>query len=908
MKAILPWVLLTSIPALISADFIIADLKHQKKRSVDGHPTKQVKELEIYSFKVDCKITSRFARNVVTSRVVNRANESKEALFDVQLPKTAFIANFSMIIDGVVYVGVVKEKEVAKQQYQQAVARGQTAGLVKVTGRKMEKFKVSVNIAAAKKVTFELVYEELLKRKLGKYEMVIRVKPEQLVQHFQIDVHLFEPQGIAFLDVNATFLTNDLMPIVKKTLTGKKAHISFTPTLDQQSACTSCQNTGLDGDFIMTYDVDRDLSAGNIAIVNGYFVHHFGPANLPRVPKNVVFVIDQSGSMMFTKMFQTKEALHKILDDLNTEDNFAFISFSSSFRKWKNSLIRATTANVVEAHKYVSELHAGGGTNINDPLLEAAKLLDDAHNLGQVPERSVSMIILLTDGDPNSGESNPTKIQSNVKYAINNKYNLYCLGFGYDVKYSFLEKMSIENSGIARRIYEDSDAALQLQGFYNEVANPLLLNVELQYSQNAVSDVTRSTFKQYYDGSEIVVAGRIADNDLDMFVADIRAQDANSNITMTYEVSMSEVDNITQQQQYIFGDFTERMWAYLTIQQLLQQRISVGSEEKKLLTDRARELALKYNFVTPLTSMIVTKPEEQMDQGEFLAEKPVEGDRPHQAQKYHSPSHSRISGSYHSTSGSYHSTSVDSDPHFLIAMRPPNDAVCFNIDEKPGVILNLVTDPVTGFVVNGELIGDKKTENNKKVNTYFGKFGLVYNKMELRMEITTQEIKLFHGADITRFPWSATATSTHAGFAITINKERNLIVTMGVDVTFVILLHRVWKNHPLHQDFLGFYTLDNHRFSSQTLGLLGQFYHPIDAEVFNIRPGFDQGKVDATMFVKGHKLTVTRGNQKDYRLDPKHGTDVPCWFVHNSGKGFIDGNHTDYIVSTLFDPINIKPV
>ncbi|XP_042195608.1 inter-alpha-trypsin inhibitor heavy chain H3-like [Callorhinchus milii] len=247
MKAILPWVLLTSIPALISADFIIADLKHQKKRSVDGHPTKQVKELEIYSFKVDCKITSRFARNVVTSRVVNRANESKEALFDVQLPKTAFIANFSMIIDGVVYVGVVKEKEVAKQQYQQAVARGQTAGLVKVTGRKMEKFKVSVNIAAAKKVTFELVYEELLKRKLGKYEMVIRVKPEQLVQHFQIDVHLFEPQGIAFLDVNATFLTNDLMPIVKKTLTGKKAHISFTPTLDQQSACTSCQNTGPHG-------------------------------------------------------------------------------------------------------------------------------------------------------------------------------------------------------------------------------------------------------------------------------------------------------------------------------------------------------------------------------------------------------------------------------------------------------------------------------------------------------------------------------------------------------------------------------------------------------------------------------------------------------------------------------------
>ena len=61
------------------------------------------------------------------------------------------------------------------------------------------------------------------------------------------------------------------------------------------------------------------------------------------------------------------------------------------------------------------------------------------------------------------GETNPTIIQNNVREAINGQYSLFCLGFGCDVNYPFLEKMALDNGGLARRIYEDSDSALQLQ-------------------------------------------------------------------------------------------------------------------------------------------------------------------------------------------------------------------------------------------------------------------------------------------------------------------------------------------------------------------------------------------------------------------------------------------------------------
>ncbi|XP_072928821.1 inter-alpha-trypsin inhibitor heavy chain H3-like [Hemitrygon akajei] len=903
MKTMLSYLLLMSIPVLISSELILTESEHHKK-STNSNGIKPLRELEIYSMKIDSKVTSRFAHNMIISRVVNRANVSKEAFFEIELPKTAFITNFSMSLDGVTYVGVVKEKEVAQKQYQKAVSQGQTAGIVKASGRKLEKFKVSVNIGPTKKVTFKLTYEELLKRNLGKYEMNIRVNPKQLINHFQIDVHIFEPQGISFLDVDSSFLTHNLTSLVEKTVRGTKAHVSFKPTLEQQRKCPDCHDTVLDGNFIIRYDVNRDLSAGSIQIVNGYFVHHFAPANLTRIPKNVVFVIDHSGSMSGTKMQQTIEAFLKILSDMAEEDYFGIIIFDHSLSTWKNSVFQATPENVNEAKDFVRTIQAMGATNINDPMLEAVRLLDKAHQRKQLPERSVSMIILLTDGDPNSGESNPSKIQQNVKYAVKDRYNVYALGFGYDVKFSFLEKLALDNNGIARRIYEDSDAPLQLQGFYDEVANPLLLDIELQYPENAISDLTQASFRQHFDGSEIVVAGKISDNSLQLLTAEINAKTASGNLTFKADVNIPEAENIIQQQQYIFGDFTERLWAYLTIQQLLEQRVSAAGDEKGNLTVRILELSLKYNFVTPLTSMVVTKPEENKNDT-FVADKPLEDEKPrssHTSSTYrlssgsvfHAPPAYRLPPSY---------TYVDSDPHFIISTNNNNDAVCFNIDGKPGTVLNLISDPHTGFVVNGQLIGDKKIENNKKINTYFGRFGIMNNNMDIKFEVSTEAITVFHRKEKMIFPWSATASIMEQSFSISIMKEKNVTVTIGDDATFVILLHRVWKYHPLHRDFLGFYTLKGHQLSNKTHGLLGQFYNGVTAEVYNIHPGLDEGKPDATMIVKGNKLRVTRGYQRDFRLNPKQGIRIPCWFIHYNGKGFIDGTPADYVLSSLFDSV-----
>uniref|UniRef100_A0A8C8A6U9 Inter-alpha-trypsin inhibitor heavy chain H3 n=1 Tax=Otus sunia TaxID=257818 RepID=A0A8C8A6U9_9STRI len=657
-----------------------------------------VNGIEIYSMKIDSKVTSRFAHNVITSRAVNRGNVHKEVVFDVELPKTAFITNFSMTIDGVTYPGTIKEKEVAKKQYEKAVSKGQTAGLVKASGRKTEKFTVSVNIEAASKVTFELTYEELLKRQFGKYEMFIKVKPKQLVKDFEIEVNIFEPQGITELEAEGTFITNDLQNIIKKTFSEKKGHISFKPTLDQQRTCANCSQSVLDGDFTVKYDVKR-TTPDNLQIVNGYFVHFFAPTNLPNLPKNVIFVIDISGSMSGREIEQTREALLKILDDIKEDDFFNFILFGSEVRTWKETLIKATPENLDEARKFVRGINTEGMTNLHGGLMRGIDMLNAAHEGNLVPKRSASIIIMLTDGQPNVGISNTQDIQAHVKKAIEGKYPLYNLGFGYGVDYNFLEKMALENKGLARRIYPDSDASLQLQGFYDEVSNPMLTDVELNYPVNEISDLTKNSFKHFYDGSEIVVAGRFIDNNQNSLTVDVRGEG----------VSM---------------DF--------------------------------------FDLITP------------------------------------------------------------------------------------------------------------------------------------------EKITIQNGNEKTGFTWLDSVTLQQEGLTLIINREKSLVLKMGSGASFVIVLHQVWKKHPLHQDFLGLYALESEKLSEQTHGLLGQFFHPIDFTILEIHPGSDPKKPDATMIVKNNELTVTRGWQKDYRRDPKHGVDVPCWFVHNNGAGLIDGVHTDYIVSSLF--------
>ncbi|XP_053340591.1 inter-alpha-trypsin inhibitor heavy chain H3-like isoform X1 [Clarias gariepinus] len=583
---------------------------------VTSAPVKQQRDVDIYSFHINSTVNSRYAITVITSRVANRLNESKEIHFQVKIPKNAFISKFRMTIEGKTYDGVVKQKEAAQQQYSQAVSRGESAGIVSSVGRTLEDFKTSVTVAAFSKVTFELTYEELLKRRLGKYQLQINAQPMQVVADFKIDVYINEHPGISFLEIKGGLKTQELSSAVTSTLASstKEAWVNFYPTREQQTKCEGCGENGLNGDLIIEYDVKRPKQNGELQASNGYFVHYFAPTDIQKIPKNVVFIIDRSGSMRGRKMDQTRTAMVKILGDLDQEDYFGLIIFDSSVDVWKAELLQATENNLNKAKDFVKDIQARGATDINAAVLKGVDMIKRYPREG-----SASILILLTDGDPTAGETNKGRIQENVKQAIDGKFPLYCLGFGFDVNFDFLEKMALENDGVARRIYEDSDADLQLQGFYEEVATPLLTDVQMSY--NGASNLTQTSFRQYYNGSEIVVAGQITDNSVETLQTEVIAISIGSKVTYPDSVSTQDIIDVLPQHE----NFIQRLWAYLTVKQLLEKEVTLKGDEKEAANKKALDLSLKYEFVTPLTSMVVTKPQENEIQ---VAHKPKEGEEP----------------------------------------------------------------------------------------------------------------------------------------------------------------------------------------------------------------------------------------------------------------------------------------
>uniref|UniRef100_A0A3P8XXR4 Inter-alpha-trypsin inhibitor heavy chain H3-like n=1 Tax=Esox lucius TaxID=8010 RepID=A0A3P8XXR4_ESOLU len=570
------------------------------------------KDWDIYSFHINSTVTSRYATTVITSRVANRINQSQEIEFHVKIPKNAFISKFRMTIEGKTYDGVVKQKEEAQQQYTQAVSRGQSAGIVSSVGRTLEEFKTSVTVAALSKVTFELTYEELLKRRLGKYELLIHARPMQPVADFKIDVYIKEYPGVNILEIKGGLSTKELANAISKTQTSTEAWVHFYPSKAQQSQCDSCGEEGLNGDLVIVYDVHRKKSIGDLKKSDGYFVHHFAPSDLPRIPKNVVFVIDQSGSMYGRKIQQTREALLKILGDLAEDDHFGLITFDSSVFPWKEELLLANQKNLEAAKMFVQNIRDRGATDINAAVLRGTDMLNR-----HLREGTASLLILLTDGDPTTGETNLENIHKNIKEAIDKKFPLYCLGFGMDVNFEFLEKMALENNGVGRRIYEDSDAALQLQGFYEEVATPLLTDVQMVYLGGA--NLTQTNFSQYYNGSEIVVAGQITDNNIEEFTAEVIAISKSNKVT--YSETIPTEEPITARS----DSNLQRLWAYLTVKQLLDKEVQLSGSEKETVKKEILDLCLKYGFVTPLTSMVVTKPQGEESQ---VAHKPKEGKKP----------------------------------------------------------------------------------------------------------------------------------------------------------------------------------------------------------------------------------------------------------------------------------------
>ena len=529
----------------------------------DYSPLPELEELYINS-----TITENYAVTEVVEKVMNPESEPLWASFSLKVPQSMFISNFTMMADDTIYYGIVVPRAVGEEEFEGAVKNGSDAALLSLSDDGM--FEYSLSLAGHQSIELRIRYEGYIEKRLGGYEYVVPFSGMYMPQadDMQTTVSIYSSDGIS----SVTVRNYDDASIIKD---GERATVTYAAEHFQPSV-----------DMHIIYETNAPPVNGTLLAYNGYFMHIFSPqvGDLGRaLPKDIIFVLDRSGSMTGTKIEQLKEAFSTIIWELPEQDRFNVIVFNSMVEKYSPVLLQATDRNRSDAVAYINDISTGGTTDINDAMLTALHMLNRS-------EERLPVIVMLTDGLPTEGETDTQAIRNNIIAANEADASIFTLGFGNDVDFDFLTAMAFENNGVAVKIEVNEDASEQITGFYDTISTPLLKDIRISYSSN-VHDVHPTYVRQMFSGTEVLIVGRYSG---DSISSNISATTWKGNMSFAQEFpARTDEDHA----------FIPRLWAYAVINELMDQ-IAVDGETPELV-DNITALALEYGFVTPYTSMLI---------------------------------------------------------------------------------------------------------------------------------------------------------------------------------------------------------------------------------------------------------------------------------------------------------------
>jgi Ca-activated chloride channel family protein len=205
------------------------------------------------------------------------------------------------------------------------------------------------------------------------------------------------------------------------------------------------------------------------------------PPKGPPPPRDVVLVLDVSGSMAGASIQQAKAALKFVLDRLGAKDRFGLIAFADHADKFGPGLWDASPPNVTLAKQWVDSLQAVGGTNINAALLTALDLRSDD------PHRNL-MIIFFTDGQPTTGETVPEKIVANVVARNTANTRLFTFGVGHDVNATLVDQLALRSRAASVYVRPSEDIESKVSALYQKISQPVLVNLRLSVGSGVIVD------------------------------------------------------------------------------------------------------------------------------------------------------------------------------------------------------------------------------------------------------------------------------------------------------------------------------------------------------------------------------------------------------------------------------------
>jgi Ca-activated chloride channel family protein len=547
-------------------------------------PPSPMVQLVIRYHKVTVSIDDQVAVTRVDQIFFNPNDWPVEGTYMFPLPAGAAVSSFTLWVDGKPVEGKILDAEQARQEYQQIVSSLRDPALLEYAGEGAVQAHI-FPIPPQGERRIELEYSQALPAENGLVRYIYPLSTEKFslwpLEEVSISVDLR-----ASVPIRAAYSPSHAVDVSRESDT----HLRVGYEASQVTP---------DADFALYYSLGEQQALhllsyrdpSNEQDADGFFLLMLAPRPESRsqaLPKDVLLVLDRSGSMEGEKFQQAQQALTYILQHLNEEDRFNVITFSTGLDSYAPGLRPASEAD--QATHWVEGLSAMGSTDINRALLEAAGMAD--------AERP-TYLIFLTDGLPTEGVVESPKILANFESTAAHNLRLFAFGVGYDVDTFLLDSLAVAQHGATTYVLPGERIDEILSAFYAKISTPVLTDLELDFGSISAYDLYPSPLPDLFSGSQIILLGRYRQGGATTITLNGILDDKRQSFEFPDQVfAQSSTD------EYPLSSLP-RLWATRKIGYLLNQVRLKGADQETI--DQIVHLSIRYGIVTPYTSYLVSE-------------------------------------------------------------------------------------------------------------------------------------------------------------------------------------------------------------------------------------------------------------------------------------------------------------
>ncbi|AGB75713.1 MULTISPECIES: marine proteobacterial sortase target protein [Rhizobium] len=558
---------------------------------------------------VDLDVNGPTARAVLTQAFENTTDKWVEALYVFPLPEDSAVYSLKMIVGNRVVVADIKEKQAARAIYEKARREGKKASLVEQQRPNIFTNTVA-NIGPHEKIVVQIEYQQSVRLADGRFSLRVPlvVAPRHNPQdaspitqqadlkagwgHFKqsssrevsnqpISTPLMVPGGdranpvTLKVNLNAGFPLDDVKSLYHAVKIDKVNDAGRRITLDGDATA--------DRDFVLEWSA----IASNMPSV-GLFREHVGKddymlayvmppavATPQKAGREVVFVIDNSGSMGGTSIEQARASLDYALSRLEPNDRFNVIRFDNTMTKFFPDSVMATAENIASARRFVTGLEAAGGTEMLPPLQAA---LDDSHQAN-----GLRQVVFLTDGEV----SNEQQLLDAIAKS-RGRSRIFMVGIGSAPNTYLMSRAAELARGSFTHIGSVAEVNERMRALFDKLENPAVTDVAAAFSEKNVS-LSPNLLPDIYHGEPLVLAARMG-----KAAGTLTVSGKIGDRPWTISLPLDQASN---------AKGISKIWARRQIDDA-EVNLTLGKITQADADKRILQLALDHHLVTRLTSLV----------------------------------------------------------------------------------------------------------------------------------------------------------------------------------------------------------------------------------------------------------------------------------------------------------------